>query len=84
MDDDWRHLGLCTQEDPELFFPVGTGPEAIEQTRRAKAICDRCPVREPCLDYAIATRQQNGVWGGQSEEELRRLIRRQARARSAA
>lgn len=82
--EDWRHLGLCTQEDPELFFPVGTGPEAIEQTRRAKTICERCPVREPCLEYAIATRQQNGVWGGQSEEELRRLIRRQARARSAA
>jgi WhiB family redox-sensing transcriptional regulator len=36
-----------------------------------------------CLDFAITTNQEYGVWGGTSEEE-RRVLRRQWRQRQRA
>jgi hypothetical protein len=44
----------------------------------AKAVCARCPVQRPCLTYALATRQEFGIWGGRDEDE-RRLLHRQWR-----
>jgi WhiB family redox-sensing transcriptional regulator len=76
---DWRDDALCRSEDPELFFPVGSGPAAQATAARAKAVCRRCPVAEPCLDWALATGQDAGVWGGLDEDERRRLRRRQRR-----
>jgi WhiB family redox-sensing transcriptional regulator len=46
------------------------------QLARAKAVCARCPVAAQCLDYALATGQQHGVWGGTSEEERKAMRRR--------
>jgi WhiB family redox-sensing transcriptional regulator len=54
-----------------MFFPAtedAAGP--------AKAVCAACPVREQCLEWAIATRQEDGVWGGLTDNERRRLRRR--------
>lgn len=71
-------------EDPELFFPIGsTGPAAL-QIEKAKAVCGRCPVIEVCLRWALDTQQDAGVWGGLSEDERRALKRRNARTRRAA
>lgn len=78
---DWRDAALCRHEDPELFFPVGTGPEAQEQTREAQAVCRRCPVREPCLEWALESGQTSGIWGGCSERDLGLLRRRTLRQR---
>ncbi|WP_025273766.1 WhiB family transcriptional regulator [Haloglycomyces albus] len=73
---DWRHEAVCRDEDPELFFPIGdTGP-ALVQVEKAKAVCNRCPVREQCLQWALASGQDAGVWGGLSEVERRELKRR--------
>ena len=79
----WRDHALCRDTDPELFFPVGTTGTALTQIERAKQVCGECTVRVDCLDFALTTNQDSGVWGGLSEEE-RRVIRRQraARARS--
>jgi WhiB family redox-sensing transcriptional regulator len=80
---DWVHRARCKDEDPELFFPVGTTGPAAAQIEAAKAICMECPVRVECLEWALATGQDAGVWGGMSEEErraLRRARRRQAAA----
>lgn len=79
---DWRHSALCRDEDPELFFPVGNSGPALLQIAEAKAVCARCPVREQCLEWALATGQDAGVWGGLSEDERRSLKRRRARARA--
>lgn len=79
---DWRHRALCRDEDPELFFPVGNSGPALLQIEQAKAVCARCPVREQCLEFALATGQDAGVWGGLSEDERRSLKRRRARARA--
>ena len=46
---DWRHRAACRDEDPELFFPVGTSGPALLQITEAKAVCRRCPVNTECL-----------------------------------
>lgn len=70
----WRDYAACAGHDrADLFFPVGQGPVAKEQTEEAKAICRTCPVTEQCLRWALETRQDVGVWGGLSEKERRRF-----------
>lgn len=68
----------CAAADPDLFF----GPDSGEQWRvqrkreaRAMAVCASCPVRRPCLDFALASGARDGVWGGLPEAELRELQR---------
>lgn len=73
---DWRDKAACRDEDPELFFPLGSTGPAAEQIRRAKQVCAGCPARLQCLDWAVVTGQHDGVWGGLSEDE-RRGLRRQ-------
>jgi WhiB family redox-sensing transcriptional regulator len=80
-DMDWRHRALCRDEDPELFFPIGTTGPALVQVEQAKAVCRRCSVVESCLDWALRSGQDSGVWGGLSEDERRALKRRQSRTR---
>ncbi len=79
---DWRHRAICRDEDPELFFPVGTSGPAIAQIQTAKAVCARCPVASECLAWALESGQDAGVWGGMSEDERRALKRRKARVRT--
>jgi WhiB family transcriptional regulator, redox-sensing transcriptional regulator len=73
--DDWRGRAACRDENPELFFPIGDGAAAQEQVARAKVVCGRCPVRQQCLDFALSTGQDAGIWGGLTAAE-RRLVRR--------
>jgi WhiB family redox-sensing transcriptional regulator len=77
----WRERAACRSTDPDLFFPIGTTGLALDNIAAAKAVCQACPSQEPCLEYALQTNQDNGIWGGASEEE-RRVIRR-ARRRAA-
>lgn len=74
--DEWRHDASCRSTDPDLFFPVGTTGDAISQIEAAKAVCGTCPVQFECLEFALATNQDSGVWGAASEEE-RRALRKQ-------
>jgi WhiB family redox-sensing transcriptional regulator len=80
--DDWRDMAACRNEDPDLFFPIGTSGPSLLQTEQAKAVCRRCPVREQCLRWALETRDCLGVWGGTSENERRALRRRRQRAQA--
>lgn len=76
----WRDEAACRGMDTESFFPVGgTGP-ALEQAEQAKAVCAGCPVSAQCLEWALATRQGAGIWGGKTEDE-RRTLRRIRRRR---
>lgn len=79
----WRRFALCRDTDPELFFPVGATGYALIQIERAKQVCSECPVQQACLDYALETNQDCGIWGGTSEEE-RRVLRRRYVARQRA
>jgi WhiB family redox-sensing transcriptional regulator len=79
----WRSEALCRDTDPELFFPIGTTGAALVQIEHARAVCRQCPVQADCLDFALSTNQDSGVWGGTSEEE-RRILRREYVARQKA
>jgi WhiB family transcriptional regulator, redox-sensing transcriptional regulator len=81
---DWRAGALCRSTDPDLFFPVGTTGLALVQIEQAKTVCRTCPSQAPCLEYALETNQDSGVWGGCSEEERRVMRRARAAARRAA
>ncbi len=72
---DWRNDAACRDEDPELFVPVGTSGPALSQIAAAKSVCRRCPVMSDCLQWALESGQDAGVWGGASEDERRALKR---------
>jgi hypothetical protein len=73
----WRYQAACRGADLEVFFP-GRG-ESAEPARR---VCAGCPVRQPCLDYAISHGITHGIWGGLAERDRRPLrVRRTAAAR---
>lgn len=78
---DWS-AAACRDADPELFFPVGEGEFAQRQTARAKAVCGRCRLTAQCLDWALHSGVSEGIWGGRTEQERRRLrhLRLAARA----
>jgi len=73
---DWRDLAACRDSEPTLFFPIGTTGPAVDQIEAAIAICATCPVQEDCLQYALETNQESGVWGGYAEDDRRRLRKR--------
>ncbi len=78
----WRNGAACRDTKPDLFFPVGQTGAAIEHIANAKAVCDSCAVQVECLEYALMTNQDAGIWGGLTEDErrqIRRERRRQAR-----
>ena len=72
-DEDWRKDAACAGADTSVFFPIG---EDEEFSAGAKSVCAVCPVADLCLQYALATNQTEGVWGGMTGPERRRLRRR--------
>lgn len=77
----WMENAACRDEDPELFFPVSIKAAGAAQAAEAKEVCAQCPVREPCRDYALRTRQDAGIWGGLTDEERLMMRRRGSRVR---
>jgi WhiB family redox-sensing transcriptional regulator len=71
----WRQHAACRGLDPEIFFPASD-----EDADSAKAVCDACAVRQSCLEHALGIREKEGVWGGATEKERRRIIRQRRRA----
>jgi WhiB family redox-sensing transcriptional regulator len=68
---EWMDLAMCRDDAPEVFFPSdGVGVE------KARRICDRCEVKDLCLEYALVEEIEHGVWGGASERERRRIKKR--------
>lgn len=62
------HNPPCMETDPELWFSSNWG-----EGNQAKKLCAICPVRKECLTYALATNQQDGIWGGLNLWQRRRL-----------
>jgi len=70
LDTSWMAQGRCRELPPEVFFPSdGVGVEV------ARRYCAECPVKAPCLEYALENHIEHGVWGGCSERERRRIAR---------
>ncbi len=74
----WRNRAACRGLDPEIFFPPSE-EEDDATTAAAKAVCSQCPVQEPCLEHALGFRERDGVWGGYTEKERRRIVRQRRR-----
>jgi WhiB family redox-sensing transcriptional regulator len=71
----WRRHAACRGLDPEIFYPA-----LDDDVEDAKAICTHCAVRETCLEFALQVREKEGVWGGATEKERRRILRQRRRA----
>jgi WhiB family redox-sensing transcriptional regulator len=74
----WEDDAACRGADTSLFFAPNyfeTREQKEAREVQAKRICASCPVREPCLEYALRTRDPHGIWGGLNEIERRRLLR---------
>lgn len=71
---DWKADAACRDLDISIFFP-----DSESASGPALEVCAGCPVREQCLDFALRTRQNDGVWGGHTETDRRRLRRKMGR-----
>lgn len=71
----WKAFARCRGVDPEIFYPP---PD--DDGHEAKQVCEPCPVREACLEHALTVREKQGVWGGMTERERRRVLRRRRRS----
>ncbi len=83
---DWQDDAACRKHDNVVFFGPDQGESELEKQSRemqAKSICHSCPVKEPCLEFAMETNQKYGIWGGMTDKERASLKRRRARARRA-
>lgn len=78
---DWRDRAACLDTDPETFFPAGATGPALELIERAKQVCAGCDVSSHCLEYALGTHQDDGVWGGMTEDERQSLRRQRQQSR---
>lgn len=70
----WREAAACLERQGEVsFFP---DKEDLVGIVKAKAVCATCPVADICLTWAIETNQNDGIWGGHTAKERRKLRRR--------
>jgi hypothetical protein len=71
----WMADAVCAQTDPDAFFPEKGG-----STAEAKRVCLGCPVRETCLEWALASGERFGIFGGKSERERRKIAQQRKEA----
>lgn len=64
----WQAQGACRTVETAVFFLERGG-----DPRPARETCDGCPVKGPCLEYAMADRSLMGMWGGTSHRERMRM-----------
>ena len=76
VEETWQVRAACRGPQAAAFFPPSSFERKEEKEAResrAKAICAGCPVREPCLEYALRIREPHGIWGGLNEGERKQL-----------
>jgi WhiB family redox-sensing transcriptional regulator len=71
----WVRKARCLGLDPDMFFPDGGGLGSIQE-REVKAVCKSCPVQLECLVWAIKAGEADGIYGGTSDKDRRRLRRK--------
>ena len=75
----WRRHAACRGLDPEIFYSA-TEDEGVD---RAKEVCNTCVVQQQCLEFALANRESEGIWGGATEKERRRILRQRRKTAAA-
>jgi WhiB family transcriptional regulator, redox-sensing transcriptional regulator len=74
MNMSWRSKAACNGLDPSIFYP-----DENDDASDAKAVCASCPVQVQCLEHALGRREKEGIWGGCTERDRRRIIRQRRR-----
>lgn len=71
----WAARAACRDADPALFFPFtwDDHPSRSDDQARAQRICQTCPVQPACLAWALRTGEPDGIWGGTTPDERRRI-----------
>lgn len=64
----WTVAAVCATTNPDAWFP-----EPGTSTKPATTVCQTCPVRAECLDYAVRTNQRDGIWGGMTPQQIRNM-----------
>jgi WhiB family redox-sensing transcriptional regulator len=66
-----KHGTVPCEDHPELFYPEDYSDPEIRSasTKAAKALCNTCPIKKECFEYALETNQEFGIWGGTSASE---------------
>lgn len=80
-DEVWQVRAACRGPQSAVFFPPSSFERKDEKDARetrAKEICATCPVRKPCLEYAIRIKEPHGIWGGLNEVERKQVLARRA------
>jgi WhiB family redox-sensing transcriptional regulator len=80
-DEVWQVRASCRGPQAAVFFPPSSFERKEEKEAResrAKEICATCPVRKPCLEYAIRIKEPHGIWGGLNEVERKQVLARRA------
>ena len=73
----WQVRASCRGPQATIFFPPShfeRKDEKEARENRAKSICAACPVRKPCLEYALDIREPHGIWGGLNEAERKQVL----------
>jgi WhiB family transcriptional regulator, redox-sensing transcriptional regulator len=74
--DEWRILPPLPREVEEGAACIGYPLSAFFANQgvvpHGRSICLVCPVKAPCLEYAM-THRVKGVWGGMTERDRDRL-----------
>ena len=75
LEENWEVEGLCRTGgyDPDLWFPSSTD---INLMKLAQRVCYRCPVIMECRSIAVARGERNGIWGGLTETQRKKMRKR--------
>jgi hypothetical protein len=66
----WQDFAACLDQDPELFFAT-----TDKDIGDAKKVCAKCQVKTECLEHALVNKEREGIWGGLTVRERKRLQR---------
>lgn len=67
----WMTQAACRGRSERPWYP-----ERGESNRVAVRVCEGCPVKQACLEYALVTQEPYGIWGGVTEVSRRRMLRK--------
>jgi len=74
----WQESAACRNQDVSRFYPP-TGERGEARRKRedqARQICQACPVRVECAQFALSIGEEHGIWGGMTGKERISLLRR--------
>lgn len=68
-ENDWMDKAACVDAPTRAFF-ADPGDSSVAP-RTVAQYCDHCPVRQECLNYAVANNIKDGIWGGKTPRQRR-------------